>query len=167
MVDLRYPLTEALLDEYLARATYHQVLRKFGQRLPFSRIIEAEQRHVEALLVLFTRYQIPVPADPFANQVSVPDQFPACCQQGIAGELRNIALYDRLLSQPLPTDVQYTFVQLQQASRWHHLPAFSRCAERSTNPLLERTAPGKKTALWLGLASGAALVLAINRWRSR
>jgi len=42
-------LEEALDDEYRARATYDQVIRDFGPVLPFTRIREAEERHINAL----------------------------------------------------------------------------------------------------------------------
>ncbi len=50
-------LLMALDDRYKARATYRQVLADFEVR-PFSNIVEAEQRHIDALLVLFERYGI-------------------------------------------------------------------------------------------------------------
>lgn len=43
-------LEEALLDEYKARATYNKVIEVFGLIRPFSNIVEAEGRHVQALL---------------------------------------------------------------------------------------------------------------------
>lgn len=43
-------LNEALLDEYKARDTYRKVIDSFGAVRPFVNIVEAEQRHIEALL---------------------------------------------------------------------------------------------------------------------
>ena len=43
-------LIEAIDDEYKARATYRLVIREFGEIRPFINIVEAESRHIEALL---------------------------------------------------------------------------------------------------------------------
>ncbi|MDB9496450.1 hypothetical protein PN441_06080 [Spirulina major CS-329] len=58
-------LTEALQDEYQARATYRQILRRFGQVQPFINILNPEERHIRALYPLLLRYQIPILADPW------------------------------------------------------------------------------------------------------
>ena len=50
-----HALNEALDDEYLAWATYDQVIADFGEMPPFSNIREAEARHIEALCTLFAR----------------------------------------------------------------------------------------------------------------
>ena len=63
-------LLMALDDEYKARATYRQVLADFGEVRPFSNIVEAEQRHIDALLVLFERYGIEVPDDPWPGRAA-------------------------------------------------------------------------------------------------
>lgn len=56
-------LIEAINDEYKARATYLHVIGKFGETRPFIHIVEAEGRHIEALLTLFNKYEISVPED--------------------------------------------------------------------------------------------------------
>ena len=48
--ELRRVLTEALNDEYKARATYQLVTRTFGEIRPFINIVEAENRHIQALI---------------------------------------------------------------------------------------------------------------------
>ena len=59
----RQGLADALDDEYKARATYAQVIADFGGVRPFVNIVEAEERHISALLGLFERYDIAVPQD--------------------------------------------------------------------------------------------------------
>ena len=54
----RDALAAALDDEYKSRETYAQVIRDFGELRPFINIVEAEARHIEALLALFKRYGI-------------------------------------------------------------------------------------------------------------
>ena len=48
--ELRRVLTEALNDEYKARATYQLVTRTFGEIRPFINIVEVENRHIQALI---------------------------------------------------------------------------------------------------------------------
>lgn len=126
-------LTEAIEDEYKARATYRRVLEKFGDVRPFSNIVEAEQRHIDTLLVLFTEYGLRVPEDNWPDRVETPATLLAACQAGVAAEIDNAAMYDRLLaaSGDFP-DVQSVLHNLQRASRENHLPAFQRCVERET-----------------------------------
>lgn len=126
-------LTEAIEDEYKARATYRRVLEEFGDVRPFSNIIEAEQRHIDALLVLFTEYGLRVPEDNWPDRVETPATLLAACQAGVAAEIDNAAMYDRLLaaSGDFP-DVQSVLRNLQRASQKNHLPAFQRCVERET-----------------------------------
>ncbi len=129
-------LTEAIEDEYKARATYRRVLEKFGEVRPFSNIVEAEQRHIDALLVLFTEYGLRVPADSWPDRVETPETLLAACQAGVAAEIDNAAMYDRLLaaSGDFP-DVQSVLRNLQRASQENHLPAFQRCVERENRQL--------------------------------
>ncbi|MFP4610708.1 MAG: ferritin-like domain-containing protein [Thiohalophilus sp.] len=129
-------LTEAIEDEYKARATYRRVLETFGEVRPFSNIVEAEQRHIDALLVLFEKYGLPVPDDTWPERVEPPGTLLAACQAGVAAEIENAAMYDRLLaaSGDYP-DVQTVLKNLQRASQENHLPAFQRCVERESRQL--------------------------------
>lgn len=126
-------LTEAVEDEYKARATYRRVLEKFGDVRPFSNILEAEQRHIDALRVLFKDYGLRIPEDNWPDRVETPGTLMAACQAGVAAELDNAAMYDRLLaaSSDYP-DVQSVLRNLQRASQENHLPAFQRCVERES-----------------------------------
>jgi hypothetical protein len=82
-------LHEALDDEYQAWALYGQVIADFGEVRPFTNIREAEARHIEALLGLFSRYGLPVPANPWPGRVpryaSVKEAFRRCVQRGGMG----------------------------------------------------------------------------------
>ena len=124
-------LEEALHDEYKARATYRLVIKKFGEIRPFINIVEAEGRHVEALLPLFAKHGIPVPIDDWASRVEVPESVRDACSDGVEAEIENGKMYDRLLnlSEGYP-DVQQVLQRLQRASVENHLPAFQRCVER-------------------------------------
>lgn len=94
-------------------------------------IVEAEERHIQALLPLYEHYDIPVPEDPWMDQIEIPASETEACQMGVEAEIENAELYNRLLDMTQDyADVQSVFQQLQRASQENHLPAFRRCVER-------------------------------------
>lgn len=124
-------LIEAINDEYKARATYRQVINKFGEIRPFINIVEAESRHIEDLLPLFEKYGVTVPEDNWASRIEAPQSILEACQMGVEAEIENAEMYDRLLELTVDyPDVQLVLTQLQRASTENHLPAFQRCVER-------------------------------------
>ena len=127
----RQALHEALDDEYRSWATYDQVMVDFGAVRPFSNIREAESRHIEALCGLFAVYGLPVPANPWPGKVERYASLQAACEAGVAGEVANGQMYDRLMAQTQRTDILAVLHRLQQASQQRHLPAFQRGAQRA------------------------------------
>jgi len=123
-------LEEALDDEYRAWATYDQVIADFGEVRPFINIREAEARHIEALRALFVTYGLDLPANPWAGRVERYTSVQEACEAGVAAEVDNAALYERLLSATRRPDILATFRRLQEASQERHLAAFRRCAAR-------------------------------------
>jgi hypothetical protein len=123
-------LEEALDDEYRAWATYDQVIRDFGEVRPFSNIREAETRHIDALRALFSRYGLDIPENPWPGKVTRYASLQEACQEGVAAEIENGALYDRLLASTRRPDLVTVFRNLREASQENHLPAFRRCGER-------------------------------------
>lgn len=124
-------LEEALDDEYQAWSTYDQVIADFGEVRPFANIRDAEARHIGALLALFERYGLTVPANPWPGKVARYASVRDACEAGVAAEVANGALYERLLAATRRPDILAVFRNLQEASQQRHLPAFRRCAERS------------------------------------
>jgi hypothetical protein len=124
-------LNEALDDEYLAWATYDQVIADFGEAPPFSNIREAEARHIEALCTLFARYGLPVPENPWLGKVTRFASRQAACEAGVTAEIANGEMYERLLESTQRPDILTVLRSLQEASQERHLPAFQRCAQRS------------------------------------
>jgi rubrerythrin len=141
---LNSALTEALQDEYKARTTYRLILDKFGEIAPFRNIVEAEERHIQALLPLFQKYGIPIPADEWEAKIQVPDSISVACELGVQAEIENAELYQRLLqlTQKYP-DVQRVFLNLQRASQANHLPAFQRCVDFSAVAVEPNPEPGR------------------------
>jgi rubrerythrin len=123
-------LKEALDDEYRARSTYAKVIEKFGPVRPFINIVEAEARHIEALLRQFERLGEPAPADTWAEKVDAPSSIAEACAAGVKAEVENGAMYDRLLGKISDPAVRQVMLRLQEASQQNHLPAFKRCLAR-------------------------------------
>ncbi len=126
-------LVEALNDEYKARATYRYVIDTFGPIRPFINIVEAESRHIQALLRLFHRYGVSVPPDTWDQHIDKPESILDACRTGVEAEIENAEMYDRLLkmTEGYP-DIQRVMMNLKRASAENHLPAFQRCLARST-----------------------------------
>ena len=56
--------------EYAARAEYTAILAKFGTGVqPYVNILEAEKKHIAALQQQCKKYGVPVPADPYLENV--------------------------------------------------------------------------------------------------
>ena len=119
-------LTAALLDEYLAQATYQEIILTYGDVKPFTNIVAAEQQHINLLLPLFETYGITVPENQAASQVVLPDSIASALATGVEAEKANIAMYEAFLAQDnLNDDVRSVFELLKTASE-HHLAAFSK-----------------------------------------
>ena len=118
-------MTDAINDEYHAYAFYNAVIARFGAVAPFTNIARAEASHIESLKMLFVRYGLPVPADPYADKIEAPATVQAALQAGIDAEIANVALYDNFNAVIQP-DIQFVFQQLRDASQTKHLPAFQR-----------------------------------------
>lgn len=123
-------LLEALDDEYHAWATYDQVIADFGDVSPFTNVREAEARHIEALLSLFHRFGLQVPHNSWPGRVERYPSLLAACEAGVAAEVANAGLYDRLLATTERPEIAVVLRRLQEASQQRHLPAFRRCVER-------------------------------------
>ncbi|MBN2299807.1 MAG: DUF2202 domain-containing protein [Acholeplasmataceae bacterium] len=118
-------LVSAIQDEYLAQATYAAIIEAYGEVRPFTKIILAEQTHIDLLLPLFEAYGIEVPVNDAAQYVVLPDSISSALATGVEAETLNIAMYEVFLNQvDLPNDVATVFEYLQAASE-NHLAAFS------------------------------------------
>ena len=120
-------LTAAINEEYGALNTYQAVLSQFGSVTPFSRIVRAEQQHVNALARLFTKYGLPVPANPGLVPAPTFASLTAACQTGVDAEIADAKLYDTLKPSVDNADILQVFANLQAASLNSHLPAFDAC----------------------------------------
>ena len=146
-------LNEALLDEYKARDTYRKIIDTFGAVRPFVNIVEAEQRHIESLLALYEKYEIPRPVIPDPDRLDIPENLLKACQLGVEAEIENVALYDRLIEATDLPDVIEVLKRLQAASRDNHLRAFQRCVERGGAAGLG-SGPGRRNGRSSGKGQG-------------
>ncbi|WP_072681293.1 DUF2202 domain-containing protein [Arcobacter sp. LA11] len=117
----------AVYDEFKAYETYTKVMEKFGFVEPFVNIREAESRHYSALIPLLEKYGIEVPLNNWAEKIEVPSTYVECCELGVAAEIKNVAMYDNLLSHTQEEDIRDVLFRLQAASYNNHLPAFRNC----------------------------------------
>lgn len=168
---LNQALRIALYDELHALRTYEAVIAKFGNRAPFSNIVQAEQTHINELLVLFDRYAVEPVVDDWA--VIAPNSLEEACQMGVLAEIDNMQMYDALLPYAQFSDVADVFYRLQAASVNNHLPAFYSCTSNNTdaiNAQIDKFIPKQvkdllgtpSTDLLIGLILGAAGVYMIN-----
>lgn len=123
-------LHEALEDEYRAWATYDQVISDFGGVRPFINIREAEAWHIQALCTLFDAYGIKIPRNNWPGKVTRYKTLKAACEAGVAAEIENGQMYDRLFNTTRKADILRVYINLQEASQQNHLPAFERCVAR-------------------------------------
>ena len=123
-------LLEALDDEYQAWTTYGHVIADFGEVRPFTNIHEAEARHIAALRTLVERYGVPVPENPWPGRVPRYPSLAEACAVGVAAEIANAALYDRLFAATQRPNILADFGNLREASQARHLGALRHCALR-------------------------------------
>lgn len=133
MPTMHQALRIALYDEYHARAVYAKVIQAFGFVPPFSNIVQAEERHVAALLPLFAKYGVEPVIDDWADKVAAEATFTENCEVGVAAEIENVKMYDNLIPYAEMPDVLDVFYRVQVASYNNHLPAFRACAAGSYN----------------------------------
>ena len=121
-------LFEAVHDEYRARATYTRIIDRFGPVRPFVNIVEAESRHIAALLRQFQRLGAAPPTDTWQGRVCAPASLAQACADGVQAEIENEAMYARLLEQVDDPEVRRVMERLQAASRERQ--AFRRVVQR-------------------------------------
>lgn len=117
----------AVYDEFKAYESYTKIMEKFGYFQPFVNIREAEARHYSALIALLEKYQVEVPINNWEQKIEVPNSFIEACELGVANEIKNIAMYENLLSYIQEEDIKDVLFRLQAASYNNHLPAFRNC----------------------------------------
>ncbi|HBX79663.1 MAG: DUF2202 domain-containing protein [Propionibacteriaceae bacterium] len=134
-------------EERLARDLYAAIAAQYGDALPFSTIVNSEQRHFDAVGVLLERYGL---ADPASGQPAGQYANPAlqslydtllaqskislaeAYKVGIAVETRDIADVKKGASDATQADVDRVFTMLLNGSE-KHLSAFTDAANGVTH----------------------------------
>lgn len=73
---------------------------------PFNNIVSAEAQHISEMTVLFEKYGLAVPADESADHLHPVADVKEALETCVAGEVDNIAMYNKFLEQELPDDVR-------------------------------------------------------------
>lgn len=146
-------LNGAIQDEFKARATYNKVLDTFGEVMPFANIVNAEERHVEALAYLHERYGVAVPEDNWADKIPDYATLKDAAEASVQAEVDNGALYDELMKNVSNTELTNVFEALQFATMEHHLPAFQRLLDRQ-NGVATGTGNGMGRGMGNGMGRG-------------
>lgn len=122
-------MNAGIMDEYNAYAIYTAIIDQFGEVAPFVNIREAEAQHIAAWEFLFERYGIELPERPEAVEVPQFTSVAEACQFAADTEIANFGLYDDMLItfEGYP-DITQVVTNLRDASQYHHLLAFERCA---------------------------------------
>ena len=129
---VREALATALADERKAWRTYSIILDRFPGARPFVNIVEAEARHIDALLRIYKRHGLTPPTDEAgSDRRAGTAPFEMLCRIGVDAEIENVRLFDEALLPAVAShpDISAVFQRLRDASKWRHLPAFRRCAE--------------------------------------
>ncbi len=127
-------LSDFLLDEHHALATYQSVMAQFGEVEPFASIAQAEEMHIAALERVFSRYGLELPTVPSYDIPTFASQQEAC-EAAAQAEIDNAALYDSQTDLFTQQDILRVTSNLRNASLEHHLPAFQACADGETLPV--------------------------------
>jgi rubrerythrin len=97
------------------------------------KIVEAEERHAQALLRQFDRLGVKPPEDAWPARVAAPRTLTEACESGVEAETDNAAMYERLIAQVSDPMVRRVMRRLEAASQERHLPAFKRCLSRGAS----------------------------------
>lgn len=161
---LHQALQIAIYDEYRAQASYQSILDTFGQVAPFRHIVEAETRHINALLPLLKRYQVPIPVNDWYPNVTPAQTLRENCELGVAAEIQNVQMYDHLLNYVSQADIRHTFMNLREASLTNHLPAFRQCAaaQQAISYTNSCTSVGSQPS-WLWVLGGIAVGFMVSK----
>jgi hypothetical protein len=115
--------------EYAAAASYQAVLDKFGQVEPYATILGAELKHINALTRQLERAGVTVPANPYLGNLEAPADLETAAKAWAEGEILNVEMYDKLLTQTSDANLTRVLTNLRRSSQESHLPMFELAAE--------------------------------------
>lgn len=120
-------LQAAIVEEYMAYNTYAEIIDEYGQVVPFSRIVNAEQKHTNALLRLADYYSVAVPENNGQTFDFSYTTLAEACQVGVEIEKADGADLQQLISETDNPNLIKVYTNLMNASLNKHLVAFEAC----------------------------------------
>ncbi len=129
------PLTEAeveslqaaIMEEYMAYNTYAEIIDAYGEVIPFSRIVNAEQQHTDALIRLADYYGVEAPENDGQTFDLSYTTLTEACQVGVEIETADAADLQKLISTTENPNLIKVYTNLMNASLNKHLVAFEAC----------------------------------------
>ncbi len=120
-------LQAAIVEEYMAYNTYAEIIEEYGQVTPFSRIVNAEQKHASALIRLADYYSVEVPENEGITFDLAYTNLTEACQVGVEIETIDGADLQKLISETENPNLIKVYTNLMNASLEKHLVAFEAC----------------------------------------
>lgn len=120
-------LQAAIVEEYMAYNTYAAIIDEYGQVAPFSRIVNAEQKHASALIRLADYYSVEVPENEGKTFDFTYTTLAEACQVGVEIETLDAADLQKLISETENPNLIKVYTNLMKASLEKHLVAFEAC----------------------------------------
>lgn len=113
-------LTYAIENEYLEKAKYEEIIKKFGDKRPFTDILKAKNINISLLKTTFPKYKIPIPKDRSREFVKMPSTIEESFEIAIREEIENMAMYNSfIIKKGVQQELIMIFVRLRDASRAH------------------------------------------------
>jgi len=126
-------LFKAITKEYLTKNIYNQITTKFSTEEPFLSAYHEEDKILELLSSLLSKYQIPLPGDetladsqPYLKKIRYRSDG---CELGSSLEMEKYELYGDLLKNVDSQDIQKVFLSILNSSVERNLKLFKDCAE--------------------------------------
>ncbi|MDQ7988357.1 MAG: ferritin [Candidatus Dactylopiibacterium sp.] len=114
----------ALSGEHAARAFHRRVSEAFPGKAPFAAAAQLVERRIALLARLSSRYGVPLPQDPFAQETAIAPAWRINLERAVAGELATARRYQQLLAHALPPELADAFARLHRESLQKQLPRF-------------------------------------------
>ena len=120
-------LQAAIVEEYMAYNTYNEIINEYGQVVPFSRIVTAELKHMQALIGLADNYSVEVPENTGQTFDRSYATLAQACQVGVEIETADGADLQKLISETENPNLIRVYTNLMNTSLNNHLVAFEAC----------------------------------------
>lgn len=109
-------LQYAIEDEYLARAKCLFVMEKFGEQNLYPDLLSLQEFYIAKLKELYAQLALTPPPDTSLQYLEKPSTWKEVAEQGVHGEMENLAMYVYFLTFPLPEQVDDVFTRLRDGS---------------------------------------------------